>query len=126
MRINKYMLGGYGSPRTDGFDVLRLTLEDGAAASTGTTAFYGYCAGHYYQDHTDLTRDASHPDYDVQVVYSNPECFGGGERGIMPQFPYLEAGSHAWMFGAPDGFRDGVILVLSSGSDSEKFTEWQG
>lgn len=126
MRVNKYMLGGYGSPRTDGMDVIRLTLEDGAAASTGTTAFDGYCAGHFYQDQTDLTRAASHPDYDIQVVYSNPEVFGGGERGVMPQFPYLQAGSHAWMFGAQDGFRDGVILVLTSGSDSEKFTEWQG
>jgi len=126
MRVNKYMLGGYGSPRTDGMDVIRLTLQDGSAASTGTTAFNGYCAGHYYQDHSDRERAASHPDYNIQVNYSNPEVFGGGERGLMPQFPYLAAGSRAWMFGAPDGFRDGIILVLSSGSDSEKFTEWQG
>ena len=48
------------------------------------------------------------------------------ERGLMPQFPYYVSGTKAWMFGAPDGYRDGVILVLTSGSDSEKFTEWMG
>ena len=129
MRVNKYMLGGYGSPRTDGMDVLRLTIRTGEAASTQGGAFDGYISGSYYEDHTseDDPPPNSHPNYpDVQVTYSNPECFGGGERGLMPQFPYLQAGSNAWMFGAPDGFRDGVILVLTSGSDSEKFTEWQG
>jgi prepilin-type N-terminal cleavage/methylation domain-containing protein len=131
MRINKYILGGYGSPRTDGLDVLRLTIKTGEAASTQGGAFDGYVSGQYYEDHSeqiepDQQAEFSHPDYDVRVTYSNPEIFGGGERSKMPQFPYLQAGSQAWMFGAPDGFRDGVVLVLTSGSDSEKFTEWQG
>jgi len=126
MRINKYMLGGYGSPRTDGMDVIRLTTLEGHAASTRSGAISGYISGEYYQDHANPDRDASHPDYDVQVMYSNPEVFGGGSRGIMPQFPYYEAGSDAWLFGAQDGFRDGVILVLTSGSDSAKFQEWAG
>jgi prepilin-type N-terminal cleavage/methylation domain-containing protein len=128
MRVNKYMLGGYGSPRTDGMDVIRLTIRDGNAASTcnGLVAINGAIPGEYYQDHSDITRQSSHPDFDIQVNYSNPEVYGGGERGLMPQFPYYQAGTHGWLFGAPDGFRDGVILVLTSGSDSEKFTEWQG
>jgi prepilin-type N-terminal cleavage/methylation domain-containing protein len=130
MRVNKYMLGGYGSPRTDGMDVIRLTCEDGSAASlkNGNTAdaMDGVISGEYYQDQSDPDRDASHPDFDVEVGYSNPEVFGGGERGLMPQFPYYAAGTRAWMFGAPDGYRDGVVLVLTSGSDSAKFTEWQG
>lgn len=126
MRVNKYILGGYGSPRTDGLDLIRLTTEDGAAASTVGSAITGIISGETYQDHSDPDRDASHPDYEVEVVYSNPEVFGGGERGLMPQFPYTQAGTRAWLFGAPDGYRDGVILVLTSGSDSAKFTEWQG
>jgi prepilin-type N-terminal cleavage/methylation domain-containing protein len=32
MRVNRYLLGGYGSPRTQGIDVIRLTEEDGQAA----------------------------------------------------------------------------------------------
>jgi len=126
MRVNKYMLGGYGSPRTDGMDVIRLTTLEGFAASTQGGAIMGYIDGQYYQDHSDPLRQSSHPDFDIQVTYSNPEVYGGGERGLMPQFPYYAVGSRAWLFGAPDGFRDGVILVLTSGSDSEKFTEWQG
>ncbi len=126
MRVNKYILGGYGSPRTDGLDVIRLTTEEGGAASTQGGAISGMISGQYYQDSTDPERDASHPDFDVEIGYSNPEVFGGGERGKMPQMPYYAAGTHAWLFGAPDGYRDGVILVLTSGSDSAKFTEWRG
>lgn len=126
MRVNKYMLGGYGSPRTDGMDVIRLTTLEGAAASTQGGAISGMIDGQTYKDHTNIDRAASHPDFDIEVGYSNPEVFGGGQRGIMPQFPYYEAGTRGWLFGAPDGYRDGVILVLTSGSDSAKFTEWQG
>jgi hypothetical protein len=128
-RVNRYILGGYGSPRTDGDDIIRLTAQDGIAASlyggTPSAMVNGALSGHYYQDHSDpetYPPDQSHPDYpDVQVLYSNPEVFGGGERGIMPQFPYLESGTKAWIYGAPDGYKDGVILVLTSGSDSVKF-----
>lgn len=126
MRVNKYILGGYGSPRTAGMDVIRLTIQTGEAASTQGGAINGVISGEIYQDHTSPEESRSHPDFDIEVVYSNPEVFGGGERGLMPQFPYYEVGTKAWMFGAPDGYRDGVILVLTSGSDSEKFTEWQG
>jgi prepilin-type N-terminal cleavage/methylation domain-containing protein len=127
MRVNKYILGGYGSPRTTGMDVIRLTTEAGLAASTQGGNIDGLIGGQYYQDHTALQENRSHADFpEIEVGYSNPEIFGGGERGIMPQFPYYEVGTKAWLFGAPDGYRDGVILVLTSGSDSEKFTEWQG
>ena len=83
-------------------------------------------SGEFYQDSTDPEYASSHPDFEIEVGYSNPEVYGGGQRGLMPQFPYYKSGTHAWMFGAPDGFRDGVIIVLTSGSDSAKFAEWQG
>ncbi len=127
MRINKYVLGGYGSPRTDGMDIIRMTKKDGRAASTFSTAISGALENWYYDNHQDPDGSTSHPDYPlVQVHYSNPEIYGGGERGTMPTFPYHQAGTQAWLFGAPDGYRDGVILVLTSGSDSAKFTEWKG
>jgi type II secretion system protein G len=129
MRVNKYILGGYGSPRTDGMDVIRLTTKTGEAASTVGSAITGVIDSNFYEDHTSVDAAAvqSHPDFpNLQVAYSNPEVFGGGERGQMPQFPYYQAGTRGWMFGAPDGYRDGVVLVLTSGSDSAKFTEWQG
>jgi len=127
MRVNKYILGGYGSPRTDGMDVIRLTTMSGEAASTVGSAITGVIDSEYYQDHTQTAVQQSHPDFPgLRVQYSNPEVFGGGERGLMPQFPYYQAGTRGWMFGAPDGYRDGVVLVLTSGSDSEKFSEWKG
>lgn len=129
MRVNKYILGGYGSPRTDGMDVIRLTIKEGNAASTQDGAIEGMIRNSFYEDHTDADSAAkqSHPDFpDLQVGYSNPEVFGGGERGLMPQFPYYSAGTRGWLFGAPDGYRDGVVLVLTSGSDSAKFSEWKG
>jgi type II secretion system protein G len=122
MRINRYILGGYGSPRTDGEDVIRLTTLEGLAASTQGGAISGMISGQYYQDHTNPEESWSHPDFqDIQVGYSNPEVFGGGERGLMPQFPYYESGSKATIFGAPDGYRDGVVIALTSGQDSKQF-----
>lgn len=125
-RVNRYVLGGYGSPRTDGEDFIRLTCVDGNPASLkgGNTleAADGVISGEFYQDNTDETIARSHPDFEnLQVAYSNPEVYGGGERGLMPQFPYYQPGTKAWIYGAPDGFKDGVILVLTSGSDSQKF-----
>jgi prepilin-type N-terminal cleavage/methylation domain-containing protein len=122
MRVNRYIVGGYGSPRTDGEDVIRLTTLEAQAASTQGGAISGVISGQYYQDNHNPEEDRSHPDYpNVQVGYSNPEVFGGGERGIMPQFPYTEPGTKAWIYGAPDGYRDGVIIALTSGSDAMKF-----
>jgi len=128
IRVNKYMLGGYGSPRTHGLDVIRLTTKENTAASMGPGATQGMISGQYYQDNMhpdDLT--SSHPDFPgLRVTYSNPEVFGGGHLGLMPQFPYYESQSKAWIFGAPDGHRDGIVLVLTAGGDSSKFTEWNG
>ena len=113
-RIDKYMLGGYGSLRTEGLDAIRLTTKSGHAASVMPSASGGYVHQEYYQDHSSPDREASHPELNTRVVYSNPEVFGGGKRGLMPQFPYYTGVTHEWMFGAPDGFADGVILVLTN------------
>jgi len=119
----RYILGAYGSPRTEGLDVIRLTSVDGYTASVMDGASSGAILGQYYQDHEDPFREASHPDFDARVTYSNPEVFGGGYEGLMPQFPYYESGTGQWIFGAPDGYADGVILVLTS-DFIEPYTEW--
>jgi hypothetical protein len=113
-RIDKYMLGGYGSLRSEGLDVIRLTTLDGSAACTQAGTMNGVVEGQYYQDPRDPSRKASHPEFEIQVQYSNPEVFGGGEQGLMPQFPYYQAGNHRWIYGAPDGYPDGIVLVLTN------------
>jgi prepilin-type N-terminal cleavage/methylation domain-containing protein len=107
-RIDRYFVGGYGSMRTDGMDLIRLTDVNGNAINNIT----GYNGGGYFEPHPLYTRTASTP-----VIFSNPEIFGGGERGKMPYFPYLDPVSNEWIYGSPDGWRDGVIIALTSGTD---------
>jgi type II secretory pathway pseudopilin PulG len=113
-KIDKYMLGAYGSLRTEGLDVIRLTSKEGQAACMMPNAIMGSIQGQYYQDHSNPEREASHPSFNVRVTYSNPEVFGGGEKGLMPQFPYFDAEMRDWLYGAPDSFPDGIVLVLTS------------
>ncbi|MFH1515255.1 MAG: type II secretion system protein [bacterium] len=108
-RIDRYFLGGYGSMRTDGADVIRLTDQAGRAINNMS----GYTGGGYYEAHPNYTRTQSSP-----IMFSSPECFGGGERGKMPYFPYLDPANKEWIYGAPDGRDDGVIIALTSGTDA--------
>jgi len=124
-KIDKYILGAYGSLRSEGLDVIRLTTKEGNAASMQSGAISGAINGQYYQDHTNLSREASHPDYRVRVMYSNPEVFGGGGPGLMPQFPYYSAVDHTWIYGAPDGFEDGIILVVTDSIEPIIIREWE-
>ena len=109
MRIDRYFLGGFGSMRTDGFDVVRLTDVRGAAIDNEM----GYSSNIFYEPHPNFPRTAS-----TRIRFSSPEVFGGGQRGIMPVFPYTDPVTEDWMYGAPDGYRDGVIIALTSGTDS--------
>ena len=110
-RIDRYYLGGFGSMRTDGQDVIRLTINDGRTANNR----FGYVnlpQTDHYEPHPSFTRTEG-----TQILFSSPECFGGGKRGTMPYFPYLDPVTNDWMYAAPDGFRDGVIITLTSGTD---------
>ncbi len=113
-KITHYMLGAYGPVTTDGIDVIRLTTKHYETAARRDGAITGRIEHEYYQSYDDPDIDQSHPDFVVRVDYSNPEVMGHGNRGIMPQFPYYQSGTNEWMFGAPDGYRDGIILVLTS------------
>ncbi len=108
-RTDRYFLGGYGSMRTDGIDIIRLTDVQGRAIDNMT----GYQGGGTYEPHPRYTRTDSSP-----VYFSSPECFGGGQRGKMPYYPYLDPKCGDWIYGAPDGYRDGVIIALTSGTDA--------
>ena len=116
-RISRYLLGGYGSPRTQGIDVVRLTHESGQAADNRTGRLPDY-----YVTHPEFRDDPADPTTAWFDVYaSTPEVFGGGGFGTMPTFPYWTQYNREWSYGAPDGYKDGVIITLISGSDSHKF-----
>ena len=114
-RITRYLMGGYGSPRTQGIDVIRLTHVDGRAADN----MNGTVIGDVYETHPDFCDEDGNSFWDVAL--STPECMGGGSRGTAPTFPYWKDYNREWLYGAPDGFKDGVIITLISGSDSHKF-----
>ena len=117
-RINKYLLGGYGSPRTQGLDVIRLTETDGQAADNMS----GTISGEIYVTHPEFRDDPEDPESAwFEVDLSTPECFGGGGFGETPVFPYWSNYNREWVYGAADGYKDGVIITLISGSDSHKF-----
>jgi len=107
-RLDRYFLGGYGSMRTDGVDVVRLTNVLGEACDN----MMGYGDG-YYEAHPKYARTKQTP-----IQFSSPEVFGGGFRGKMPYFPYTDPKTEEWIYGAPDGLRDGVIIAVTSGTDS--------
>lgn len=116
MRVNRYMLGGYGSPRTQGIDVIRLTNIAGGTSNN----MLGYDNPTWnYVTHPEFTDSSGSPMFTIHG--SHPEVFGGGGRGTAPTFPYWTQYNREWSYGAPDGYKDGVIITLISGSDSQKF-----
>jgi len=114
MRINRYMLGGYGSPRTQGTDCIRITGANGATTNNTEGA-----TGDVYVTHGDFKDEDGTALFEIQA--SPPEVFGGGGLGTMPTFPYWTQYNREWAYGASDGYKDGVIITLISGSDSQKF-----
>jgi hypothetical protein len=75
--------------------------------------------GDYYVTHQDFCEEDGTPMFEIRA--STPEVFGGGGFGTMPTFPYWSNYNREWVYGAPDGWKDGVIITLISGSDSHKF-----
>ena len=105
--INRYILGCYGSQRTTGEDVLRLTEIGGTAINNKDGADNGgvYSLNGLFQN----------------VLFSSPEVFGGGRKGVMPIYPYYTEDNlqvREYIYGAPDGYNDGVIMVYTSEQDS--------
>jgi len=105
--INRYMLGCYGSSRTTGEDIFRLTNIAGDAINNVN----GDENGGVYS-----------PNYPFQnIPFASPEVFGGGQKGIMPMFPYYTEDNlqvRRYFYGAPDGYADGVIMVYTSEQDT--------
>ncbi|MEO7993552.1 MAG: type II secretion system protein [bacterium] len=118
-RINTYFMGGYGSQRSEGQDMIRLiSMVTGRAVNN--ISGYDTESGNY-RPHPDFPATGTYTGVDGEqgiVRVSTPEVFGGGDRNNNPFFPYLKPKSRDWIYGAPDGYRDGVIINLTSGADA--------
>ena len=120
-RYNRYMLGGYGSESTEGMDVIRLVPYNPVGQRLSWRC--GYEGGEEYC--FKLGYELFTGDYDEPGGL--PEVFGGGDESTGPWTPYFdfEEDPPEFVYGAPDGVKDGVILVLTNGQDSGSETERQ-
>lgn len=122
-RINTYFMGGYGAQRSEGQDVVRLIsmLTGGAVNNLNGIGSAGAHPPGNYRPHPDYPATGTYTGADGEqgnIQVSTPELFGGGDRNNNPFFPYLKPKTREWIYGAPDGYHDGVVIALTSGSDS--------
>jgi hypothetical protein len=134
--FNRYIIGGYGAEGTEGMDVIRL--EDKAPDKSAVYwrcpppfAFHQFICGYKPFGNNPFGAEGG-----------LPEVFGGGDAWNGPWDPYAnsvnsidgkpavddthplsDAAPGEFIYGSPDGVKDGVILVLQNGSEVEKYVK---
>lgn len=121
---NHYILGGYGSNRTAGMDIIRLEGRNW----DNTDDVYFRLPPPWYQ----YARPSGIKcGYDIEAESLStdgsrlPAVFGGGDAFIGPMYPpnlsyYNDSITEdVCIFGAPDGHPDGVVILLHDDSDKE-------
>ncbi len=98
--FDRFILGGFGHETTRGLDIVRLVGAGDYRVQPGIP-------------------DANWP-WDVPLLL--PETFGGGDANENPYFPYdpVQEGVEFY-YGAPDGYEDGVILVMKDSGEQINF-----
>ncbi len=117
---NRYMIGGYGAEGTIGTDVIRLIWFN----PEGERLFWQCPPPFPYGP------DCFQVGYELFAGGFGdsgglPEVFGGGDEWNGPWNPYNKSKDNPdeFIYGAPDGVPDGVILVLTNGSEVEKYVK---
>jgi len=121
---NHYALGGYGSTLTAGMDVIRL---EGRNWDNTDDVFFQLPAPWYkYARSSGIKCGYGIEGESPSIIGSGlPEVFGGGDAftGPMnpPNRPCIENNYKydVFVFGAPDGHPDGVVILLHDDSDKE-------
>ena len=111
--IHSYVIGGFGHLNTKGMDMIRLTDEFGCPVNN----INGCCEKSFYKEHPNFPRTLTTP-----VHFSSPEIEGGGNWGVMPIFPNIDPESRNTIWGAADGFRDGVVFATTQ--NAAMVLEW--
>jgi prepilin-type N-terminal cleavage/methylation domain-containing protein len=124
--FNRYIIGGYGAEGTIGRDVIRLeawaseAAEEGNQPSTENQLYWRcpppFTEDSFYCGYTKFTGGWGEPG-------GLPDVFGGGDGDTGPSWPYNKSAEHPdeFIYGAPDGVPDGVILVLTNGSEVDAY-----
>ena len=109
---NRYILGGYGDLETVGLDVIRLVYFDPKGKRLSWQ-----CPRSHGSNCFELGYDMFLGNFGESGGL--PEVFGGGDESTGPWTPYDRGTGNPedFIYGAPDGIPDGVILVLTNGVD---------
>jgi len=115
---NRYMLGAYGSQRTHGADVIRMIWWNPDGERLHWNSPPPFPEDTFYLGYEYFTSAFGQPG-------GLPEVFGGGDEWNGPSYPYnkSEAYPDQFIYGSPDGIQDGVILVLTNGSEVMKIID---
>jgi prepilin-type N-terminal cleavage/methylation domain-containing protein len=120
-KMDRYIMGGYGSTRSTGMDVIRLEPKN-----YDNTDFCYYRLPPPWFKNARISGIKCGYSVDGQQNESNsglPEVCGGGDAFTGPYYPYWRGDDEEgysygqFIYGAPDGHPDGVILVLVAGAD---------
>lgn len=116
-----YIMGGYGSARNRGWDVIRFEYLD----PDGEQLLYRQPPPWPEDPDPSFGGYASirlgWPPWPGSGGCGLPEVAGGGDPFHGPYFPYDSGPKRDWIWGAPDGHRDGVMHIVNGGTDSQKF-----
>jgi prepilin-type N-terminal cleavage/methylation domain-containing protein len=121
--VLRYMLGVYGSQRTPGRDCIRL--QDVTPDDTHAILWWRYPPPFPDPPESGTPR--------IQVGYTGeigrpmglPAVFGGGDHNTAPHYPAdrdPKSLGH-FIYGAPDGVKDGVILILTTGAEKSEIVD---
>ncbi|MCG3151909.1 MAG: hypothetical protein GEEBNDBF_01194 [bacterium] len=113
-QTSRYILGGYGSYTTEGIDVARLEERD----NSGSQIYYRYAPPWGADENIFQAR------YEGGISRGGlPEVAGGGGPTAGPYNPPDTNPEHpnSFIYGAPDGHKDAVILVLTAGEEVQAF-----
>ncbi|MEO7994829.1 MAG: type II secretion system protein [bacterium] len=108
--VARYMVGVYGAYTSEGYDAIRL--ED-RCDTCGSAMRYQLPSPFDYYDF----RLTWKPQHDRSG--GMPEVAGGGSETKGPWLPYDQSEEYrnSFIYGAPDGHPDAVILVLTAGEE---------
>jgi len=110
-KFDRYLLGGYGSVGTIGYDALRIgTWSDPTQGGFAALGAQDTKRIQYYDCAIEGIAEKNLP-----IMF--PETMGGGANLTAPGWPYPAPDSGAYRYASPDGSPDGLVIIMTAGSE---------